>query len=272
MKRLLLPSCLGTLGIACLLALTPNDGDSRPPRRVSTKAQLWKLLVSESLEIVDDPDPLRRANSSRRVADHLEQQIAQAEAEGDQQRAQKLTQLLGKVLDHGIDHNVESVKSSEKEVGAERQAQLQELAKHSDRLHNLFKAFEAKLQAFGKSGFALGKPPMMGPSDHFKGGQDKFGDKFIVPFGGKMDDKGKGKDKFDMGPKKDMKGKGKKGKKDQKIKLFGWRPNTPNGVDGVVLLDHANPTANLDIAFRAHFCRQPDCGLRLSEGVALGLV
>jgi hypothetical protein len=105
-KRSLLPVWLGALGVCLVLAAGASEPDQPPAPSGPPDVHVLEMLVTQSLQIADESDALRRAKGSLTVAEALADALNRASARGDHARAAQLGKYLTKVLDRGVSHNV----------------------------------------------------------------------------------------------------------------------------------------------------------------------
>jgi hypothetical protein len=97
---------LGALSVCLLLAAGASEPEQPQAPSGPPDVHLLEMLVTQSLQIADESDALRRAKGSLTVAEALSDALNRASARGDHARAAQLAQYLTKVLDRGVSHNV----------------------------------------------------------------------------------------------------------------------------------------------------------------------
>ena len=132
MRRSLLTLWVGTV-LSCGLLLQASEPDV--PRTVgaaAARAGLLRTVVTQSLRVADQEDPLQRAASCNDIAADLARAIAQATARGDTDEAVRLGRYLNKVLGRGVAPNVEQLDPADLAGG--RQLEWQAVGKQLDDL------------------------------------------------------------------------------------------------------------------------------------------
>jgi hypothetical protein len=93
-----------------------------PPAEVPSRS-LLRVLVVESLQVVAEDDPVKRADHSTRVVDSLAREIvARAETAAPEETA-RLGETLGELVDRAVDGNLDEVDPAQADVGRQEAAE-----------------------------------------------------------------------------------------------------------------------------------------------------
>ena len=94
---------------------------SEPPVEVTARA-LLRVLVVQSLLVVREEDPVRRARYSTRVATVLAREILDRAETADAEEASRLGQSLGAVVDRAVMGNLDQVDPADANAGQKKEA------------------------------------------------------------------------------------------------------------------------------------------------------
>jgi len=101
--------------------LSPRKHATQPPVELASR-DLLLVLIAESLLVVGEDDPVRRAGHSSRIADSLAKTIV-AKGAADPQEAARLGENLGAVVNRGVMSNLEQADPEEFDEEQKKEAE-----------------------------------------------------------------------------------------------------------------------------------------------------
>src|SRR5262249_7925215 len=112
------------------------------PAKSGTMRDLLGVLVLQGIDLAEEKDPLRRAQTCNEVADHLVQGILLASSGGDTVRAEKLGGFLGSVMDRGVATNLDRFQAT----ASPDDARIQEMEKIDQKADETVGVLEKNLE------------------------------------------------------------------------------------------------------------------------------
>ncbi len=108
------------------LLMDPGAGASETTSLANVSGQaLVAVLVLSGLRLVEESDPLRRANLSSELGQELTQTIALLSANGEEEQASELGVTLGELMDRGVAGNLDRVEADDVKGG--RRAEVEQV-------------------------------------------------------------------------------------------------------------------------------------------------
>jgi hypothetical protein len=151
----------------------------KPPVEESGSRSLLKVMVVQSLLVVAEDDPVRRADHSTRVAHSLAQAIIDRAATADEEEAKQLGQSLEAVVDRAVNPNLELVApkvanpAKQKEAEEVRKRARKAVAVVKEKLPDMPEQARDALKRVFENKRRNWSPPRPKPSGGFKHGPSK---------------------------------------------------------------------------------------------------